>query len=753
MTQTKSRAPRKKTVAKHPRSPGFARQMLWFGLKLGLVLLLTLFIYLIYLDSKITTLFSGNKWQFPAQVYARSLEIIPGKNLTKKQLVSELDLLQYRAVTAVKGPGQYSQNGEQVVVFRRAFQFADGYDQEEVFTVSFAGQRVHSIYDHQLKKSVQKARIEPQLVQHLVSSAQEDREMVFLADMPEHIKDALLTVEDRDFYQHHGVSLWSVVRAFWVNLQAGRTVQGGSTLTQQLAKNMYLTSDQTLIRKVNEALIALILDYRYSKDQILEAYLNEIFLGQFHNNAVHGFGLASKFYFGKPLDELLPEEYALLVAIVKGPSYYDPRRFGARAKDRRDLVLKMLHNERLLSDIEYKTAISKPLAVIPMGQHLKGRSPSYLDAVKRELKELLADQSVIEKGVKIFTYMDPQAQLAAEDAVKQRLSALDSKLEAAMVVTDYQAGAYKAIVGGKAVHFAGYNRALDARRQIGSIVKPVLYLQALEKSEQFSLATMLDDSPIHLKGNPKSWSPQNFDKKFRGQVPLIQALSESLNVPTVRLGLKLGLPALKDGFQRLGLERELKLQPSAFLGAVELTPVEVAQLYQVIANKGLYIKLASIESITKTDGTMLYERRNIRQQRVTEEANYLLQYAMQQSTRSGTGKVLANQFPGIRFAGKTGTSSDHKDSWFTGFEHETSITIWLGRDDNKSIGLTGGSGALTLFSHYFRSVPANSLFRAVPPDIALGRFSATTGRAVADYCDGTLLLPKVVNTTLATECE
>ncbi|MBU1618165.1 MAG: penicillin-binding protein 1B [Gammaproteobacteria bacterium] len=753
MTQKQSRTPRKKPVAKTTKGSVFARQMLWLGLKVGLVLLLTLFIYLIYLDSKITTLFSGHKWQFPAQVYARSLELIPGKSLTQKQLVSELDLLQYRAVDVIKGPGQYSQNGDKVVVFRRAFQFADGYDQEEAFTVSFAGQRVHNIYDHQLKKSVQKARIEPQLVQHLVSSAREDREMVVLADLPEHIKDALLTIEDRDFYQHHGVSIWSVMRAFWANLQAGRTVQGGSTLTQQLAKNMYLTSEQTLIRKVNEALIALILDYRYSKDQILEAYLNEIFIGQFHNNAVHGFALGSKFYFGKPLNELLPEEYALLVAIVKGPSYYDPRRFGARAKSRRDLVLSMLRNEKLLSEAEYTRAVSKPLAVIPMGHHLKGRSPSYLDAVKRELKDLVTDQATIESGIKIFTYMDPQAQLAAEHTVKQRLSELDDKLEAAMVVTDYQTGSYKAIVGGKAVHFAGYNRALDARRQIGSIVKPVLYLQALAKPNQFSLATMLDDSPIHLKGNPKSWSPQNFDKKFRGQVTLLQALSESLNVPTVRLGLKLGLPALKDGFQRLGLERELKLQPSAFLGAVELTPAEVAQLYQVIANKGRYIKLASIESITKTEGTMLYQRRNIVQQRVTEEADYLLQYAMQQSTRSGTAKTLANQFGVIRFAGKTGTSSDHKDSWFTGFEHESSVTIWLGRDDNKSIGLTGGSGALTLFSQYFKMVPPNSLFRAVPPDVTLGRFSVNTGRAVAAHCDGTLLLPKVVSGTLVTDCE
>ena len=752
MTEQTKKTPR--TKKKQPaKTSGFGRYLMWLSIKLGLVVGLALTIYLIYLDSKITQLFSNHHYEVPAQVYARSLELKPGKNFSQQQLLKELELLRYRKVDKITGPGQYQAQGSQVVVYRRSAQFADGFDEQEVFTVSFGAGRVASVYDHQLKKQVNKARLEPQLIHHLVSQQQEDRELVALQDVPEKIRDALLTVEDRDFYQHHGVSLWSVLRAFWVNLQAGRTVQGGSTLTQQLAKNMYLTEDKKLIRKVNEALIALILDYRYSKDEILEAYLNEIFIGQFHNNAVHGFGLGSKFYFGKPLNELRPAEYALLIAMVKGPSYYDPRRFGARAKSRRDLVLKVLRDEQMLSGAEYQAAVEQPLAVIPMGQHLKAKAPAYLDAVKRELKNIIPDQDTLQSGLKIYTYMDPQAQQAAEEAVRQRLAKLQDKLEAAMVVTDYQAGAYKAIVGGRDVHFAGYNRALDARRQIGSIVKPVLYLQALSRPAQFSLATVLDDSPISLRTSQGPWAPKNFDKKFRGNVTLLQSLSESLNVPTVRLGLMLGLPALKTGLQQLGLERDVNLQPSAFLGAVELTPAEVAQMYQTIANKGKYQQLAAIEAITGPQSQAVYQRRNIVQQRVTEEADYLLQYAMQQATRSGTSKSLASQFPGIRFAGKTGTSSDHRDSWFTGFDHETSITIWLGRDDNKAIGLTGGSGALTLFAQYFRLTPPNSLFRAVPVDITLGRFSAFSGLEVEDYCDNALILPKIITQLPLSDCD
>lgn len=731
---------RRKPTKKSGLTP-FQRSILWFFLKSAIVVLLTLLIYFIYLDSKITTLFSGQKWQVPAQLYARVLHLAPGVHLSQTQFVDELKRLQYRVDPRLNGPGQYQVEGNQVHVYRRAFDFADGAQAATLFTVEFAGDFVQGLEKN--GKSLAKAKMEPQLLQHLVTAEQEDRELVQVAQVPATIRNTLLLVEDRDFYSHHGVSPLSVLRALITNLQAGQTVQGGSTLTQQLAKNMYTNQERTLLRKVNEALIALVLDYRYSKDQILEAYFNEIFIGQFKDNPVHGLGLGSKLYFGKPLAELRPHEYALLIAIIKGPSYYDPRRFPERAAQRRDLIIHMMAEHGLLDAAQTKAALEQPLDVIPLGHHLKGKYPAYIDKVRQELREIVTDPQQLQAGLRVFTYLDPMAQLAAEQAVTARLAKLDAKIEVAVVATDYQKAGLKAIVGGRNTSFAGYNRAISARRQIGSIIKPVVYLTALAQPTRFHLGSLLQDTPLSLRSGSKNWQPHNYDKKFRGNVPLIEALSQSLNIPTIRLGLQLGLPSISDSLQKLGVQRSFHLQPSSLLGAVEMSPLEVAQMYQTIANKGVYRPLAAIEAVSAADGSTIYQRQAKGEQRFSSASLYLLQYAMQQSTQSGTAAALSTQFPASRFAGKTGTSSDYRDSWFSGFDHETGLTVWLGRDDNQAIGLTGGSGALPVFMHYFQLNRPNSLFRGVPENVRRQFISTNSGRFVQDSCTNVLLLPVI----------
>lgn len=742
---------KRKPAKKSPLNP-LLRTVLLFGLKVSLLLLAAISIYLIYLDSKITTLFSGHKWQVPAQLYGRTLELAPGSHLNQAQFLDELSRLQYSADPRLNGPGQYHVSGATVTVVRRAFEFPDGADGMRAFSVEFAGDFVQRLSSGD--KPLQKARLEPQLLQHLVAAEQEDRELIRLADVPVPLRETLLLIEDREFYNHHGVSPLSIIRAFWQNLLAGRTVQGGSTLTQQLAKNMYTNQQRTYLRKVNEALIALVLDFRYSKDQILEAYLNEIFIGQFKDNPVHGLGLGSRLYFGKPLAELKPHEYAMLVGIIKGPSVYDPRRYADRALSRRDLILDLMAEHGILNHDQHNAAKQQPLDVIPLGQHLKGRFPAYIDKVRQELRQLVLDTSKLQQGLRVFTYLDPMAQQAAEQAMAARLSQLNDKIEGAMLVTDYQRGALKAIIGGRQMQYAGYNRALSARRQIGSIVKPVVYLGALQQPQQFHLGSVLQDSPMNLRSGSRSWQPQNYDKKFRGPVPVVTALSQSLNIPTVRLGMQVGLPVLAGNLRKLGLERDVQLQPSSLLGAVELSPYEVAQLYQTMANKGLYLPLAAVSAITTQDGQLLHQRKVQTEQRVAQEPLYLLQYALNQATQNGTAGALAQQFPRIRFAGKTGTSSDYRDSWFSGFDHETAIVVWLGRDDNQAIGLTGGSGALPVFSGYFARMPPNSLFRAVPDKIRKQFISKLSGRVVAESCVNVLLLPVIsVEMPLSNICD
>ncbi len=709
------------------------------SLKLGLAVLLGLLLYFIYLDSKVTQTFSGQKWQVPAQIYGRSLALFPGKYLSQKQLLQELELLQYQKVTSITGPGQYRVASGSIEIARRSFTYVDGLEPETRFRVEFNRSGISRIL--QQNAPLPLARLEPQLIEHLVSPHQEDRELVRLERVPRLLKETLLLVEDREFYQHRGVSPLSVLRALWVNLSAGRTVQGGSTLTQQLAKNMYLTQDRTLLRKVNEAFIALILDYRFSKDQILEAYLNEIYLGQNHATALHGFGLASRFYFGKPLTELSPEQYALLIGIVKGPGFYDPRRFPARAQQRRDLVLRLMFEQHLLDRSAYEHAVQQPVHVVPRGQYLNANFPAYLDAVKRELRQLPLDSHMLNSGIKVFTFLDPSAQTQAERTVSQLLPSMDKSLEAAVLVVDYQQGAIEALVGGKTAGYAGFNRALEARRPIGSLIKPAIYLEALSQRGRFTLGSLLDDSPLSLRSNNQDWQPQNFDKSFRGSVSLMRALADSLNVPTVRLGLQLGMPKLQEALRRLGLERQISLYPAALLGSLELSPYEVAQLYQTIANNGVHQKLATVRAVTDQHGGVVYQRSNEQSVRYAAEDVYLLHYAMIESTLSGTAQTLARSWPQPTFAGKTGTSSDYRDSWFSGFDQDTLVTVWLGRDDNSSTGLTGGSGALRVFADYFKAQGSHNLIRYMPEQVEWQRFSKQSGLPIPEYCAQGWLLP------------
>ena len=710
--------------------------------KLALVMFFLLATYLIYLDSKVTRAFAGQKWQVPAQIYARSLELYPGKALTSVQLQAELEQLQYHRNPAMTAAGQYSVSRNHITIYRRAFTYIDGVEPEALFSVEFNSSGINRIRYRQ-QQEVNFARLEPQLIEHMLSPHQEDRELVRLEQVPMLLKESLLLVEDRDFYHHRGVSPLSVLRALWANISAGRTVQGGSTLTQQLAKNMYLTSDQTLLRKINEAMIALILDYRFSKDHLLEAYLNEIFLGQNHATAVHGFGLGSRFYFAKPITELRPDEVALLIGLLKGPSYYDPRRYPERALTRRDLVLRLMFEHHLLDGEQYQQALAKPLQLVPRGQYLNARFPAYMDAVKKELRQINFDQKLLSSGIKVFTFLDPKAQQQAELTVRQQMQNQDEQLQAAMLVVNYQQAEIQALVGGRESGFAGFNRALDARRQIGSIIKPVIYLEALNQPGRFSLASILEDQPLSLRSNNQDWQPQNFDKTFRGRVNLLTALTDSLNVPTVRLGLQLGMPAVSDGLRKLGLSRRVNLHPAALLGAIELSPLEVSQLYQTMANDGVYQTLATVQAVTDQDGHRLYHRPGQRFSRYPSQSIYLLHHALIAATQTGTAKALQHALPTTVFAGKTGTSSDYRDSWFSGFDQQTLITIWLGRDDNKPIGLTGSSGALPLFIDYFKGSGAQSIIRYLPDQVRIQAFSADSGAPVAETCANILLLPAI----------
>lgn len=722
--------------------------------KVIVVMFFTMLAYGIYLDAQIKHTFSGNKWQVPSQIYARALTIESGIRLTSEELRQELTLLGYRSVARPLSAGEFSYRNNTFRIVRRAFSFPDQPEPERFIEVVIAKGKVKSIKDLGKKTTLRRERLEPWLVTRLTSGSQEDRMLVELQDVPDGLIAALLATEDKDFYHHQGVAPLAIMRAMIANMLAGRAVQGGSTLTQQLIKNLYLTREKSLFRKFKEAYMALLLEYQYSKDTILEAYVNEVFLGQNGKQAIHGFGLASWFYFNRPLNEINLAEISALVAIVKGPSRYNPRKYPHRVLERRDLVLRLLYEQEVISGQDYEYYVQQPLGVVSASQLQKSVHPAFMDKVARELRQILPEESWRQTGIKVFTTLDPHIQLQAEKAAERVLTRLESErkladLNVASVISDIKSGEIRAIVGGRNVTFSGFNRALDAKRAIGSLVKPAVYLTALDAPEQYNLASLLEDEPIRLKSSyGKYWEPKNIDKTFRGRVKLLDSLVLSLNVPTVHLGMELGTNQVAETLSELGISSTIPLSPAMLLGAVDLSPLQVNQMYQSIANEGARLPLHSITALTSSTDQLLWRFNEQSTQAIDATSVYLLNYALQRVTRFGTAKLLKQRFPKLNLAGKTGTSDDYRDSWFSGFDNDLVSTIWIGKDNNQPTTLTGASGAL----HYYAELLAHLHPRTLPQftpslrahaDLTIAQFDTKTGAVVASDCPQSVSLPAV----------
>ncbi|AXB32324.1 penicillin-binding protein 1B [Vibrio campbellii] len=742
-----AKRPRKSPSKKPSNGKGSWLKTIWsFSWKAGVALAAVLLFVGIYLDSVVKDRFDGQLFDLPTVVYARILNLSPGENITIKEMRNELDVLNYRKVSQPRYPGEYSSSSTRIELIRRPFEFADGPEPDRHVMLHFSSSGLQRIQSLESKGDLGYLRIEPKMLGMLEKDQNEQRLFLRRDQFPEVLVDALLATEDRDFYQHDGVSPLAIGRALVANIKAGRTVQGGSTLTQQLAKNLFLTRDKTLWRKVREAYIALILDYRYSKDRILEAYLNEVYLGQSGGDAIHGFALASRYYFGQPIQELRIDQLAMLVGMVKGPSYYNPIRYPERTKTRRDLVLRLLMQQDMLTAEQYEQAVNRPLDT-QSKPRIASRQPAYFQQLNIELKEKVGDNFKAETGLRLFTSLDPVSQSKLEQAIAKKVPELAKRagkdLEAAAVAVDRHSGEIRAMVGGKRVGYEGFNRALNASRPIGSLVKPAIYLTALEQPEKYNLATTLHDTPLSLKGSKGSvWSPRNFDRKFRGDVPLYLALAKSLNVPTVRLGMELGIPEVSDTLERLGVDKsEIRPVPSMFLGSFSLTPFEVAQMYQTVTNSGKRAKLSALRSVIDMDGNVLYQSLPRSSQAVDQQAAWLTTYAMKQGVAQGTGRFLQSQFAWAALAGKTGTSNDSRDSWFVGVDGREVTTVWLGRDDNKSTKLTGSSGALRVYEEYLKQRIPERLELPWPKEVTTLGFQKAANGALEMNCRSEYKLP------------
>lgn len=700
-----------------------------------------------YLDWQIRSKMDGQIWRLPAEVYSRIESVKISDNLAFDEVIQILLDNEYRQTTMVAAPGDFKLEDDTIVVLRRAFPFPDKPEPQRVLRLRFVDNKLNRIEDLVAVKAIDEFRLAPKLIA-MLESDNEDRLAIPLQNYPRLLIDALILTEDRRFYDHYGINPVGIIRALITNIRAGQTVQGGSTLTQQLVKNLFLSSERTITRKANEALMSLVLDWRYDKNRILETYLNEIYLGQNGDTQIHGFELASQFYFGRSIREISLDQIALLVGMVKGPSLYNPWRNPQNALERRNIVLKLMLEHKMIGDELYQLLSQRPLGVQQKGQ-ISRKYPSFIQTLQADLRRELGEHKISSLlGARIFTTMDLKQQAQAENAVVNTVSQLQLKtknpyLEGAMIVADYRVGEIRAVVGGLQTQYAGFNRALMAKRQIGSLVKPSIYLTALSNPEQFRLNTPINNQPItiNVKGSPP-WQPRNYDKKYSGSVMLMDALARSLNIPTVNIGMKVGLSKVIDTQKAMGWDNvEIPKVPAMLLGAYTISPYDVTKLYQTIANQGGRIELTTVDTITDRQGNIIYQHDKTAKQVIPQEAAFQTLFAMQQTVERGTARSLQNDYADLRLAGKTGTTNDARDTWFVGIDGKNISTVWLGRDDNGETKLTGASGALQIYKDYLSHTYIDKLKLNKPANM---KWVGITQHGSWD-CDSNRVIPVWVN--------
>ena len=727
-------------------------------LSLKLITYLSLIIFLIIsiayvsiLDSKVVNKLDGVLWTVPAKVYARPLELAEGGKINVDVLKKELEILSYELTKGIPDtPGEFSQSQRSVNIFIRGF----GSQEPGLYRLKIENDKIDSI-KRKDGISIDLIQLEPLSIGGMFPSHLQDRILLNFSQVPKDLEEMILVVEDRNFYSHKGISLRSIMRAFIKNTRALGIEEGGSTITQQLAKSLFFSPEQTIRRKIKEAIAALLIEMHYSKQEILLAYINDVFIAQSGRRAIHGFGLASQFFFGTDLKNLSLDQKALLVGMLKGPSLYSPINNPDRAKTRRDLVLSLIKNDSLITEEEYLDLKGKSLKVIPPSFKSLSKYPAFNDIVTLDLRKNFDDSDLRTKGLKIITNLDPVVQDYLEESIKdtklklkRRYGSQLNGLEGAGIVIDSFSGEVVAAIGSTKPNNYGFNRAINAVRPIGSLVKPFIYLSALQHYTKYNLSTLLDDSKlsVSLPGG-KLWEPNNFDKKFHGNVPLHVALSESYNVATTRLGMDLGYSVVQETFTKLGIKKKIPKYPSIFVGSFEMTPLEAIQAYQTIASEGFYSPLNSIRTVESSEDVLSLSYPYKVEQRFRPEPIYLLKFVLKQTFISGTARGFSSRvIEKWKTGGKTGTSDDQRDSWFVGYAGNYLMVVWLGFDDNRKSPLTGRTGALQVWKNFMSRLDPIAYEVRKPSRIRYEWVDAKDGLLSGERCKGSILIPFVEGT-------
>jgi 1A family penicillin-binding protein len=682
----------------------------------------------------------------PLLIYGAPFLLAPGMHIGEVHLKERLDRLGYHQVSRpIHDPGEYYIAPDFIAVYIR--DYPAGRITAFPLRLVRDGDTITQLLSLSEGQEVSLVPLEPPLISGVIGASRQVRDWISLADLPPHVLDAILAVEDHRFYRHHGVDPIAIARAMWENLRRGAVVQGGSTITQQLAKNLYYSSERTLLRKFKETMAALVLENKFTKDEILESYVNEIYLGQAGSVAIYGVGEAAHRYFGKPVQKLTVAEAALLAGMIKAPNTYSPLKAPQVATKRRDLALGRLREEGKLSDTEWRAATKVPVRVAP-GRERVTDAPYFVDYLLRHAEG--ATGSPIPPGAKVFTTLDPVLQRIAEETLQTGLTRLEGKysslrrkaepVQGAVVALDPKTGSILAMVGGRDYRQSQFNRAVQARRQPGSLFKPFVYLAAFEagranKEGAITPATLIVDEQISFPTENAAWSPQNYDQQFRGPVTVRTALEQSLNVPTVRIAHAVGMHPIVSLARDLGIQGPLEENLTTALGTSEVSLLEITGAFGVLAQSGRFVSPAAVAAMVASTGESLWHDLADGRQVVSPEAAYLVTSLLQGVVERGTAAKVRTMGLEAILAGKTGTTDEYRDAWFVGYTPDLVIGVWVGFDDGSALGLSGSAAALPIWIELARQIiPSASPEFSVPSGVVTRAIDPETGQLATSKC-------------------
>jgi penicillin-binding protein 1B len=708
-------------------------------------------IYAVHLGSVVAESLSGRRWAFPSRVYSDGFLVYPGLNLEAAGFFDRLARLGYREThEGALQRGDFRRGRDTVELFPRDFEHPSRKRQERPVRIETSRGTVRRITDVDSGRELTTLEVEPEVIAGLFDTTWEERREVSLAEIPPRLVYAIVVTEDRRFYSHHGIDPKGILRAMVANLRHGGVVQGGSTLTQQLMKNFFLSEERTWRRKLKEMAMALVTERRYSKNEILEYYLNEIYLGQNGQQGIFGVWEASQFYFANSPLHLSLGETAMLAGLIRAPNYYSPYRNPGRARARRDTVLGLLREEGIITEAEEAASRQEPLRTEPPRER-GNTAPYFVDFLRSELAEVYPPQVLTSEGFGIFTSLDPQLQMLAAKSVEEGLADLErrypallsspgARVQACLLAVRPQTGEIKAMVGGRDYRSSQFNRAVGARRQPGSVFKPFVYLAAFEEAksgtEPLTPTTRLLDEPFEWAYDSQTWRPSNYRKQYLGSVTVRQALEMSLNAATARLAQQVGLEKIRDLAGRLGIEHELPRYPSLVLGAIEASPLEIAQSYSVLANQGFRAKLRTSKEVVDRDGNPIERRRLEVEQVASPQATFLVTHILEGVLDRGTGRDAREMGFRRPAAGKTGTTNDSRDAWFAGFTPDLLTVVWVGFDEARELGLTGAAAALPIWTKFMsRATAGQPETSFLPPGgVTMVKIDPRSGGLATDAC-------------------